>query len=200
MEPSALAVLIVDENRARATIIEEGLREAGHERVRVVAAMNGLVREIEQFRPDVIVVDLENPNRDRLEQFFQVSRTVQRPIAMFVDRSDAASMEAAISAGVSAYVVDGLKKERVKAILDMAVLRFHAYSRLERELHEARSELADRKIVEKAKGILMQRRGLSEEESYRLLRQTAMNEKRKLVEIARSIVTAADLFGGEVKR
>lgn len=199
MEPSALAVLIVDENRARATIIEEGLREAGHARVRLVSAMNGLVREIEEFRPDVIVADLENPNRDRLEQFFQVSRTVQRPIAMFVDRSDAASMEAAIAAGVSAYVVDGLKKERVKAILDMAVLRFHAYSRLERELHEARSELADRKIVEKAKGILMQRRGMSEEESYRLLRQTAMNEKRKLVEIARSIVTAADLLGGEVK-
>ncbi|RIY00040.1 ANTAR domain-containing protein [Aureimonas flava] len=198
MEPRpALAVLIVDENRARAAIIEEGLREAGHARVHVVADALGLVREIEAFRPDVVVVDLENPNRDRLEAFFQVSRSVRRPIAMFVDRSDADSMEAAIAAGVSAYVVDGLKKERVRSILDTAVLRFEAYSRLERELQEARSELADRKVVERAKGLLMRMRGLSEEEAYRLMRQTAMNEKKKLVDIARSLVTAASLLGGE---
>lgn len=196
MTQTGLAILIVDENRTRATIIEEGLREAGHERVHVVREMQGLVREIEAFAPDVIVIDLENPNRDRLEQFFQVTRSVRRPIAMFVDRTDAASMEAAIDAGVSAYVVDGLKKERVKSILDMAILRFGAYSRLERELDEARSELADRKVIERAKGLMMKMRGLSEEEAYRLMRQTAMNEKRKLVEIARSVVTAASLLGG----
>ncbi|BDA84583.1 two-component system response regulator [Aureimonas sp. SA4125] len=194
MEPSDVAILIVDENRARASIIEDGLLEAGHTRVHIVAEMNGLVREIEAFKPDVIVVDLENPNRDRLEQFFQVTRTVPRPIAMFVDRSDAASMEAAIAAGVSAYIVDGLKKERVKPILDMAILRFHAYSRLTRELAEARSELADRKVIDKAKGLVMTNRGLSEEQAYRLLRQTAMNEKKRLVDIARSVVTAASLL------
>lgn len=194
MEPSDVAILIVDENRARASIIEDGLLEAGHTRVHVVSEMNGLVREIEAFKPDVIVVDLENPNRDRLEQFFQVTRTVQRPIAMFVDRSDAASMEAAIAAGVSAYIVDGLKKERVKPILDMAILRFDAFSRLTRELAEARSELADRKVIDKAKGIVMTMRGLSEEQAYRLLRQTAMNEKKRLVDIARSVVTAASLL------
>ncbi|GGD96549.1 two-component system response regulator [Aureimonas endophytica] len=194
METKPLAILIVDENRARAAVIEDGLREAGHAEVRVIGEMQGLVREIEVFAPDVIVIDLENPNRDRLEQFFQVSRSVRRPIAMFVDRSDAASMEAAIEAGVSAYVVDGLRKERVKPILDMAILRFEAFSRLTRELEEARSELADRKVIEKAKGILMKRRGLGEEEAYRLLRQSAMNEKRKLVEIARSVVTAASLL------
>jgi response regulator NasT len=194
MEPSDVAILIVDENRARASIIEDGLLEAGHTRVHVVAEMNGLVREIEAFKPDVIVVDLENPNRDRLEQFFQVTRTVQRPIAMFVDRSDAASMEAAIAAGVSAYIVDGLKKERVKPILDMAILRFDAFSRLTRELAEARSELADRKVIDKAKGIVMTMRGLSEDQAYRLLRQTAMNEKKRLVDIARSVVTAASLL------
>lgn len=194
MEPSDVAILIVDENRARASIIEDGLLEAGHTRVHVVSEMNGLVREIEAFKPDVIVVDLENPNRDRLEQFFQVTRTVQRPIAMFVDRSDAASMEAAIAAGVSAYIVDGLKKERVKPILDMAILRFDAFSRLTRELAEARSELADRKVIDKAKGIVMTMRGLSEDQAYRLLRQTAMNEKKRLVDIARSVVTAASLL------
>lgn len=194
MESIGLAILIVDENRARASIIEEGLLEAGHHRVHVVKEMTGLVREIEAFKPDVIVVDLENPNRDRLEQFFQVTRTVQRPIAMFVDRSDAASMESAIAAGVSAYIVDGLKKERVKPILDMAILRFHAYSRLTRELDEARSELADRKVIERAKGLVMAMRGISEEQAYRMLRETAMNEKRRLVDIARSVVTAASLL------
>ena len=113
---------------------------------------------------------------------------------MFVDRSDGSMIEAAVEAGVSAYVVDGLRKERVKAIVDMAVSRFNAFERLQRELVEARSELASRKIVERAKGILMRTRQLSEEEAYALLRQTAMNEKRKLVDIAQSVVTAASLL------
>ncbi len=191
---STLSILVVDENRARAAIIEDGLREAGHARVAVVTEMTGLVREIERLKPDVIVVDIENPSRDSLEQFFEVSRSVQRPIAMFVDRSDSASIQAAVEAGVSAYVVDGLKKERVKPILDMAISRFNTFSRLTRELAEARSELADRKVIDRAKGILMSHRGLKEEEAYALLRQTAMNEKRKMVEIARSVVTAASLF------
>jgi two-component system, response regulator / RNA-binding antiterminator len=188
------SILVIDDNPARGAIIESGLREAGHTQVHLVDGTQGLVRDIKTYAPDVIVVDLENPNRDQLEQFFQVSRSVPRPIAMFVDRSDAASMEAAIQAGVSAYVVDGLRKERVKPILDMAILRFEAFSRLTRELDEARSELADRKVIEKAKGIVMRTRGMSEEEAYRLLRRTAMNEKRKLVEIAGSVVTAASLL------
>lgn len=194
MTVDELVILIIDENPARASIIDAGLREAGHSRVHVVSEMNGLVRTIEQLAPDVIVVDFENPNRDRLEQFFAVSRSVRKPIAMFVDRSDAASIEAAIGAGVSAYVVDGLKKERVKSILDMAIVRFNAYSRLERELHEARNELADRKVIEKAKGVLMKLRQIPEDEAYALLRQTAMNEKRKLVEIARGVVAATSLL------
>jgi two-component system, response regulator / RNA-binding antiterminator len=194
MKTDELVILIIDENPARASIIEAGLREAGHSRVEIVTEMNGLVRTIELLAPDVIVVDFENPNRDRLEQFFEVSRSVRRPIAMFVDRSDAASIEAAIGAGVSAYVVDGLKKERVKSILDMAIMRFNAYSRLERELDQARTELADRKVIEKAKGVLMKLRQIPEDEAYALLRQTAMNEKRKVVEIARGVVAATALL------
>ena len=194
MRLDELVILIVDENRARASIIEAGLLEAGHLKVHIVTEMHGLVRTIETIAPDVIVADIENPNRDRLEQFFEVSRTVRRPIAMFVDHSDTASIEAAVNAGVSAYVVDGLKKERVKSILDMAILRFNAYSRLERELDAARTELADRKVIEKAKGALMRLRNCSEDEAYGLLRQTAMNEKRKLVEIARGVIAATSLL------
>src|ERR671924_906885 len=150
-----LAILVIDENRIRASVIEEGLREAGHEQVTVINDVAGIARRIAEVEPDVIVIDLENPNRDMLENMFQLSRAVKRPIAMFVDRSDQASIEAAVDAGVSAYVVDGLKKERVKPILDMAVSRFNAFSRMARELEEARSELENRKIVERAKGILM---------------------------------------------
>jgi response regulator NasT len=116
---------------------------------------------------------------------------------MFVDRSDRASIEAAVEAGVSAYVVDGLKQERVKPILDMAISRFNAFSRLSRELEEARNELENRKLVERAKGILMKSRKLSEEEAYALLRKTAMNQNRKIADIAQSLVTAAGLLGPE---
>ena len=189
-----LSILIVDENRIRAAIIEDGLREAGHTRVQVVRTINEVVREITERAPDVVVVDLENPNRDRLEHFFSLSRALRKPIAMFVDRADTAEIEAAVEAGVSAYVVDGLKKERVKPILDMAVSRFNAFARLSRELDEARGALEDRRIIEQAKGILMRSRGLSEPEAFALIRTTAMNQNRKMVEIAQSLVTAAGLL------
>jgi two-component system, response regulator / RNA-binding antiterminator len=190
-----LAILVIDENRIRASIIEAGLREAGHDAVTIVHDVAGIARKIADVNPDVIVIDLENPNRDMLENMFQLSRAVKRPIAMFVDRSDRAAIEAAVDAGVSAYVVDGLKQERVKPILDMAISRFNAFSRLTRELEEARSELEERKLIERAKGILMKSKGLSEEAAYALLRKTAMNQNRKIAEIAQSLITAAGLLG-----
>lgn len=197
MSAASLAILVIDENRIRASIIEAGLREAGHDRVTLVHDVSGIARRITEINPDVIVIDLENPNRDMLEDMFRLSRAVRRPIAMFVDRSDSASIEAAVEAGVSAYIVDGLKRERVKPILDMAISRFNAFSRLTRELEDARSELAARKVVERAKGILMKSRGLSEDEAYRLLRSTAMSQNRKISEIAQGLVTAAELLGPE---
>ena len=192
--PSTLSILIIDENRLRASVIEAGLREAGHDRLTILNDVTGIARRIAEIEPDVIVINLENPNRDMLENMFQLSRAVKRPIAMFVDRSDQAMIEAAVEAGVSAYVVDGLKRERVKPILDMAISRFNAFSRMARELEEARSELESRKLVDRAKGILMTTRGLSEPEAYALLRKTAMNQNRKISEIAESLITAAGLL------
>ncbi len=189
-----LTILVIDENAIRASIIEEGLADAGHCKVTVIHEVNGVARLIETLQPDVIIIDIESPNRDMMEHMFQLTRSVSRPIAMFVDRSDTASIEAAVDAGVSAYIVDGLKKERVKPILDMAVSRFNAFSRLQRELAEARNALEERKIIERAKGILMKMRGLSEEEAFALLRQSAMNEKKKIADIAQSVVTAAGLL------
>jgi response regulator NasT len=191
---ATLRILIIDENRIRASVIEAGLREAGHDDLTIVHDVSGIARKIETIDPDVIVIDLENPNRDMLENMFQLSRAVKRPIAMFVDRSDQASIEAAVEAGVSAYVVDGLKQERVKPILEMAISRFNAFSRMARELEDARSELESRKLIERAKGILMTTRGLSEADAYALLRKTAMNQNRKISEIAQSLITAAGLL------
>jgi two-component system, response regulator / RNA-binding antiterminator len=195
MKDGALHILVIDDNRIRASIIEEGLKEAG--RVTVLADANGLMRRIVELDPDVIVIDLESPNRDALEHMFQVSRAAKRPVAMFVDRTDDASIEAAIDAGVSAYVVDGLKKERIKPILDTAIRRFRAFERLRLELDQARSELSERKRIERAKGILMRTRALSEQDAYALLRSTAMKQNKRIAEIAESLLTAARLLGEE---
>lgn len=194
-----LSVAIVDENLVRAAILEDGLRAAGMESVTIIAERANLLRRLVALDPDVVIMDLGDPSRDVMEQMFQVSRVVARPVAMFVDRSDTSMIEAAIDAGVSAYVVDGLRKERVKPILDMAISRFRAFSRMARELEEARSELANRKVIERAKGILMRMRGIPEGEAYALLRSTAMNQNRKISEVAQSLVTAAGLLdpGGD---
>jgi two-component system, response regulator / RNA-binding antiterminator len=189
-----LRILLIDQNVTRASILEEGLREAGYPNVTVVRDMANLLRRIVDEDPDVIFMDLENPNRDVLEQMFQVSRCVRRPIAMFVDRSDTETIQQAVEAGVSAYIVDGLRKERVKAILDMAVSRFNAFNQLYDELERARQELEERKLIERAKGIVMKERGLTEEAAYGLLRKAAMNENRRLAEVAQSVVTAARLL------
>lgn len=191
----SLSILVIDDNAIRASIIEAGLREAGHASVRVITDIEDVAHRIGDIAPDVVIIDLENPNRDVLEHFFALSRTIKRPIAMFVDKSDPAEIEAAVDAGVSAYVVDGLRKDRIKPILDMAIVRFRAFSRLRDELEAARSELQGRKVIDKAKGILMTSRGLSEDAAYALLRTTAMNQNRKIVEIAQAVVTAAELLG-----
>jgi response regulator NasT len=187
-------ILIIDENHVRAAIIQEGLREAGHLSVSWIKETVGLLAKVTEIDPDVIIIDLGSPSRDVLEQMFQVSRLVRRPVAMFVDQSDSAAMRDAMMAGVSAYVVDGLRKDRVKHIMDMCILRFSVFSRLEEELHEARTALADRKVIERAKGILMAAKSLSEQDAYVLMRKTAMNRKQRLIEIARAIVTAEEML------
>jgi two-component system, response regulator / RNA-binding antiterminator len=193
MDPS-LKIVIVDENPIRAAILEDGLREAGYAHVIRLDETSHLLTRIYSIDPDVILIDLENPSRDVLEQMFQMSRVVKRPIAMFVDQSDAASIEAAVDAGVSAYIVGGLRKERIKNILDLCISRFNAFARLQGELDRARTALEDRKVIDRAKGILMKAKNLNEEEAYALLRRTAMNEKKKIAEVAQSVVTAAELL------
>ncbi len=196
MTTSPIRVAVIDENSVRAAILVDGLKAAGLDNIEVLTPTANLLRRLTAIDLDVILIDLANPSRDVLEQMFQVSRVVSRPVAMFVDQSDASMIQAAVDAGVSAYVVDGLRKERIRPIVDMAISRFNAFDRLQKELESARSQLAERKVIERAKGILMKARNLSEEEAHALLRHTAMNEKKKVAEIARSVVTAASLLGG----
>src|SRR6187402_2193340 len=191
---SSPKIVIVDESPIRAAILEEGLREAGFTGVVHISEMQSLLARIYALDPDVILIDLENPSRDVLEQMFLVSRAVRRPIAMFVDQSDAASIQASVDAGVSAYIVDGLKKERIKPILDLCISRFNAFARLQDELDRAKSALEDRKVIDRAKGILMKAKNLTEEQAYALLRKTAMNENKKIADVAQSVITAAELF------
>jgi len=191
---SALKIAIVDESPIRAAILEDGLREAGFTLVERIAETHNLLTRIYALDPDVILIDLENPSRDVLEQMFQMSRAVRRPVAMFVDQSDSASIQAAVDAGVSAYIVDGLKKERITSILDLCISRFNAFSRLQDELDHAKGALEERKIIDRAKGVLMQAKKLTEEQAYSLLRQTAMNANKKIVDIAQSVLTAAELL------
>ncbi|MFL1877106.1 ANTAR domain-containing response regulator [Hansschlegelia beijingensis] len=190
-----LKIVLIDESPVRATILEEGLRAAGHDSIMLISDHVNLLERIYAIDPDVILIDLENPSRDVLEQMFQVSRAVRRPVGMFVDQTDAISIDRAIDAGVSAYVVDGLKKERIKPILDTTISRFNAFSRLRTELEQAKGQLEERKIIDRAKGILMRSKSIDEEQAYALLRKVAMNEKKKISEIAQSVVTAAELLG-----
>ena len=191
---ASLKIVIVDKNPVRAAILEDGLREAGYVQVVRIDDTAHLLARVYAIDPDVILIDLEDPSRDVLEQMFQVSRAVRRPVAMFVDQSDSASIEAAVDAGVSAYIVGGLRKDRVKNILDLCISRFNAFERLQNELDRTRSALEERKVIDRAKGILMNAKNISEDAAYALLRKTAMNENKKIAEVAQSVITAAELF------
>ena len=190
-----MRIAIIDTSSTRAAIISEGLRDAGLDDLVVIDPTGPLAAQIEAAVPEVVLVNLENPSRDMLEDFFVMSRALSRPIAMFVDQSDAEATGAAIDAGVSAYVVDGLSKQRIKPVLDLAVRRFQAFSRLQRELDEAKNALAERATVDRAKSILMKRRGIDEPAAYALLRGQAMRTNRRIAEIAEAIVTSEALMG-----
>src|SRR3954454_4950030 len=191
---SSPKIVIVDESPIRAAILRGGLREAGFTDVVHISEMQSLLERIYAVDPDVILIDLENHSRDILQQMCQATRAVRRPITMFVDQSNSASIQASVEAGVSAYIVDGLKKERIKPILDLCISRFNAFAKLQDELDRTKSALEDRKVIDRAKGILMKLKGLTEEEAYVLLRSTAMREKKKISEIAQSILTASEML------
>jgi Response regulator with putative antiterminator output domain len=191
-----MRIAIVDESAARASVIHEGLAALADCEIFVITERRGLVGRIGEIAPDIVLMDLGNPSRDVLEEYFAVSRVLQRPIAMFVDEADDESITASVEAGVSSYVVDGLAPGRIRPILDLAVSRFNAFARLQRDLAEAKGKLAERETVDKAKRILMDTRKMSEPAAYAELRKAAMNQGKRIADIAEAIVTAQRLLKG----
>ena len=181
-------------DRDRALMIVDGIRDAGNYEITVIGDVTGLARRLAALAPDVVLIDLESPDRDVLDALTLASAPSDRPVAMFVDRSDDGVMRAAIDAGVSAYVVGGLSRERIRPVLTAAIARFHMVARLRAELAATKAALEERKVVDRAKGMLMKAKGISEEEAYAALRRAAMTQGRKVADIAHALLTAADLL------
>lgn len=193
MTPS-LRIAVVEKDLERAHLIVDGLKDTGEHDVVVIGDETGLSRKLAALQPDVVLIDLENPSRDILEELTLATGPSERPVAMFVDRSDDGVMRAAIEAGVSAYVVAGLSRERIRPVLTAAIARFHMMARLRSELAATKAALEERKTIDRAKGMLMKAKGLPEEEAYALLRKTAMSQGRKLAEVAAALILAAELL------
>ena len=190
-----MRIAVIDESASRASVIREGLSQLDGSEVFVVTERQGLVAQIAEIAPDVVLIDLGNPSRDVLEDYFAVSRALSRPIAMFVDRSDEEAIGQSIDAGVSVYVVDGLAASRIRPVLDLAVRRFNAFARLQAELDDAKGKLAERETIDQAKRILMQSKSISEPDAYAELRRKAMSSSRRILDIAEAVVTAHELLG-----
>jgi two-component system, response regulator / RNA-binding antiterminator len=193
MDKSVSNVVVIDRNIDRGRLLVEGLEEAGVARVTLIRDGNDLLGRIQAINPDLILIDLENPRRDTVEQMLRVSQQVRRPVVMFADESEPDLIRSAVKSGVSAYIVDGLHKSRLKAIIEVAVARFDEFASMQQEVVRLQGELDGRKIIEKAKGILMQSRQISEQDAHAFLRSAAMNQKKKIVEIASLVVDASKL-------
>jgi two-component system, response regulator / RNA-binding antiterminator len=187
-------VVLVDEKAERSGDLERALEAEGYPVIARLSSRDDLRARIAELAPDVVIVDMSSPDRDVLEDMERLTSDQPRPIVMFVDESDAESTRAAVRAGVSAYVVDGLRSRSVRPIVELAIARFEEHEELRRELREARLHLEERKLVDRAKGILMQRKNVGEDEAYRLLRKVAMDRQVKIAEVARDLIALADLL------
>ena len=190
-----MRVLIFDESPERSEVLREGLERGGHEVAAVLASPLELPRAVEKMRPDVIIIDTDSPVRDVLEHVVLATRDKPRPIVMYSSDAAPDSIRDAVRAGVSAYVVDGLDAARVESIVEVAVARFDEHQKLRAELAEANLKLEERKLVERAKGLLMKSRGVAEDEAYRMLRRLAMDRGKRLAEVAQQLIDSAELLG-----
>jgi response regulator NasT len=194
MREAAVHILLIDQTLTRASVLEDGLREAGYPHVTVLSDTHGLLRRIVEQDPDVILIDLENPSRDVLEQMFQMSWCVHRPMAMFVDHPAGEMFQAAVEAGVAAYIADGLDHDRARAVLALAVSRFNAFSEQDEGFERARLAPGERTVIERATGILMREKGLAEPAAYAAMRNAAASAGKRVAEVARAVMTATELL------
>ena len=189
-----LSIIVVEQNRDRALMIVDSLKEAGDNDIHVISEFSSLARRISERAPDIVIVDLTSPTRDMIEELTLATSPLDRPVAVFADKSDDSMTKAAIEAGVSAYVVDDLRPERLRPVMAAAITRFNMFRRMRDELSETKRALEERKVIDRAKGLLMKARGINEDEAYSILRKAAMDQGKKISEVASALVTAAELL------
>lgn len=191
----ALSVLLVDDEPERAAVVEAGLRAAGHRLAGVLHSTDDLAQRVAALSPDVVVIDIDSPSRDMIDAMRRLSESQPRPIALFTGASDPTTIAAAMEAGVSAYVIDGLSEGRVKSVVDVAVAHFRKYRALHDELQRTKLSLQERKSIERAKGLLMQQRGLTEQAAFALLRKLAMDQNKRIGAVADDLLAYAKILG-----
>ena len=190
-----LRVLLIDRDPERSAVVEQALVAVGHQVVGHGDSTIGLYDEVSRLEPDVIVIDTESPDRDTLEHICLLSERTPRPVVLFTDEQDGSIIREAVRAGVTAYIVDGLAAERVVPIVQVAMARFDEFQSVKAERDEAQAKLAERKLVERAKGILMRKRGMTEEDAYHALRRMAMEKKLRMSEVADRLISMSPLLG-----
>lgn len=186
--PAALRVMLVDDNPQRATMVEERLWASGFEVILVIPSAAGLLFQIEQNRPDVVLMDLESPDRDVLESLAIINHHNPTPVVMFTQQDDPEYIRQAVTAGISTYLVGDINPDQVKPIIDVAMAQFRAFQGLREELHSTRAQLDDRKLIEQAKGLLMTHKKISEDEAHRLLTKLAMDTNQRLPAVAKTVL------------
>ncbi|MEO9654963.1 ANTAR domain-containing response regulator [Marinomonas sp.] len=194
-----LTVMLVDNEPARAAIVEQAMRDNGYRVIKRLASARNLTQAVNESQPDMVIIDIESPDRDMLENMSRLTKDNPRPIVMFAEEDDSHHVEAAIRAGVSAYVVDGVQSGSVKALLQVAIARFREFQALRSELESVKSQLEDRKLIEKAKGLIMKHQGCDEPAAYQALRKLAMDRSQRMTDVARNIISVMELMGGDNK-
>jgi len=189
-----LRVMLVDEDPSRSAVLERALQDNGYDVVARIGTKEDLLDRVRTIQPDMIIIDMQSPDRDTLESMHMINREQPKPIVMFAEKSDQVTITDAVKAGVSAYVVDGLNANRIQPIMEVAIARFKEFQSLKGELARTKSDLADRKLIDKAKGIIMAQRKCTEDEAYKALRKLAMDRNEKLIDVAKSVIEVAKLF------
>lgn len=191
---AVIHILLIDEDPERAAVLAQALQGKGYALVATLPPRELSAKRVQEIAPDVIIVDMESPSRDTIDSMRQINADQPRPIVMFVDQSDDTMIQEAMQAGVSAYIIDGMNPRRVKPIIDVAVARFREFQALRDELKKTKATLSERKLIERAKGLLMRERGIGEDEAYAALRKLAMDRQQRLVDVAEALLAFADVL------
>jgi len=194
MKTPSLNVLLIDDQPERISTLRQALDSLGHKVVSQLPSASGLSRHVEQSKPDIVIIDMDSPDRDTLESMAAMSQSHPRPIVFFAEQEqDSSKISAAINAGVSAYIADGVQADRVRPIIETAIAHFHSYQQLRGELERTKDKLNERKVVEKAKGLLMKQHRCDEEQAYTILRNLAMDRSQKLADVAANVIEILEL-------